>query len=262
MATIDEAIEANRAAFLELTTRTGAVVADRDGLCLYFRLHPSWVIVNGAFRTDPALAPEATIERTTEAFWARRRRPVMTTFGPADDDLERALTAASWVPVIDLPVMVRATPLPTPAAGPGVHVRWLDAGVEQDLAALRSVLRRGFAESDEEQEVVDSVFAKAASISLPGAAAVAVERDGAAAAVAVVYRLGEAAVVGWVATVPEARRQGLGRLATAAATNRGLDLGAAWATLQASPMGAPLYRAMGFETLTSSRIWLAPEPEA
>jgi ribosomal protein S18 acetylase RimI-like enzyme len=76
----------------------------------------------------------------------------------------------------------------------------------------------------------------------------------------VVYLDRDVAVVGWVGTVPEARRRGLGRRVTAAATNRGFEDGAAWVTLQASAMGLPLYRSMGFETVTSSRIWVAPDP--
>jgi hypothetical protein len=48
---------------------------------------------------------------------------------------------------------------------------------------------------------------------------------------------------------------------TAAVTNRGLDLGAAWVTLQASDMGAPLYRAMGYRDVSMSRVWLAPSPQ-
>jgi GNAT superfamily N-acetyltransferase len=92
------------------------------------------------------------------------------------------------------------------------------------------------------------------------AAAVA-RLDGAPAAAALVYVEGAGAVVAWVATAPEARRRGLGRFVTAAVTNRGLDLGAAWVTLQASDMGAPLYRAMGYRDVSMSRVWLAPSPQ-
>ena len=47
---------------------------------------------------------------------------------------------------------------------------------------------------------------------------------------------------------------------TAAATNAGFDLGAEFASLQASPMGEPIYRAMGYETIYDYRLLLSPAP--
>jgi hypothetical protein len=47
---------------------------------------------------------------------------------------------------------------------------------------------------------------------------------------------------------------------TAAATNAGIDLGADVASLQASPMGEPIYRAMGFEAIYDYRLMLSPAP--
>ena len=94
-----------------------------------------------------------------------------------------------------------------------------------------------------------------------GSALIGLDSLGAPAAAALVYVEGAGAVVAWVATAPEARRRGLGRFVTAAVTNRGLDLGAAWVTLQASDMGAPLYRAMGYRDVSMSRVWLAPSPQ-
>ena len=45
---------------------------------------------------------------------------------------------------------------------------------------------------------------------------------------------------------------------TAAATDAGFDLGADIASLQASPMGKPVYEAMGFETIYDYRLCLSP----
>ena len=66
----------------------------------------------------------------------------------------------------------------------------------------------------------------------------------------------------WVGSLAEARGRGLGRAVTAAATNAGFDLGADVASLQASPMGEPVYRAMGFETIYDYRLLMSPPPEA
>lgn len=41
--------------------------------------------------------------------------------------------------------------------------------------------------------------------------------------------------------------------------NRGLELGAAVVTLQASDMGAPVYRSMGYRDVSMSRVRIAPQ---
>ena len=64
----------------------------------------------------------------------------------------------------------------------------------------------------------------------------------------------------WVGSLERARGMGIGRAVTAAATNAGFDLGADVASLQASPMGGPIYTAMGFETVYDYRLLLSPAP--
>jgi ribosomal protein S18 acetylase RimI-like enzyme len=54
----------------------------------------------------------------------------------------------------------------------------------------------------------------------------------------------------WVGTVPAARGRGLAELCTRAAGNAGFDRGARIAALQASVMGEPLYRRMGYVEVT------------
>ena len=53
----------------------------------------------------------------------------------------------------------------------------------------------------------------------------------------------------WVGTVPAARTAGLGALVTVAATNLTFERGASSCSLQASPMGEPVYRGLGYETI-------------
>lgn len=243
--------------YRDLTRRTGGRVVAEDGLCHFFGVHPSSFIVNGGFRTDPGLAPREAIERTEQAFRALGRLPLLLTFERADSDLDAALSAAGWVMAIALPVMVRSEPVAESPVPPRVAVRRVDPEDAAGRGQLKDILRRGLADTDEERGVIEAVFSIQAAIDPPNAAAFRVDLDGAPAACAAVYREDEGAVVGWVATIPESRRRGLGRLATAAATNAGFALGADLVTLQASPMGTPLYASMGYETVTSSRVWVA-----
>ena len=64
-----------------------------------------------------------------------------------------------------------------------------------------------------------------------------------------VYESDGAGSVQWVGTVPGARTSGLGALVTVAVTNLAFDRGASSVSLQASPMGAPVYLRLGYETM-------------
>ena len=52
--------------------------------------------------------------------------------------------------------------------------------------------------------------------------------------------------IGWIGTAREHGRRGLGSSLTAWLVNRGHSLGAHGSVLLASPMGAPIYRRLGF----------------
>jgi ribosomal protein S18 acetylase RimI-like enzyme len=67
--------------------------------------------------------------------------------------------------------------------------------------------------------------------------------------------LGVDAAVGWVATVPEARRRGLGAAVTARAVEHAFDNGAELVVLEASPSGQPVYERLGFAAVGLDRIW-------
>jgi len=45
---------------------------------------------------------------------------------------------------------------------------------------------------------------------------------------------------------------------TLAATNAAFDLGARTVSLQASPMGFPVYERMGYHTVGGYQLWLPP----
>ncbi len=74
-------------------------------------------------------------------------------------------------------------------------------------------------------------------------------RDGVAVATAMTFESDGVASVQWVGTVSAARGSGLGALVTTAVTNLAFERGASSVTLQASPMGEPIYRSLGYETV-------------
>jgi hypothetical protein len=74
--------------------------------------------------------------------------------------------------------------------------------------------------------------------------------DGTPAAGAMCIFTHGVAGVYWVGTTPAARGRGLAELCTRAVGNAGFDMGARIASLQASPMGEPVYRRMGYVEVT------------
>jgi GNAT superfamily N-acetyltransferase len=87
-------------------------------------------------------------------------------------------------------------------------------------------------------------------------------REGEAVATSTLYMGAGVAGIYCVAVVPEARRQGFGAAITLAALVCGRELGCRIATLQASPMGAPVYRRLGFEEHGSFSMYVWQQPPA
>lgn len=79
--------------------------------------------------------------------------------------------------------------------------------------------------------------------------------DGAPIASSVAIRSGPVVGVYSVGTAERARRRGIGTAMTWRAVEAGREWGCEAATLQASHMGEPIYRSMGFETVTSYVHW-------
>ena len=87
----------------------------------------------------------------------------------------------------------------------------------------------------------------------PAASIVVARRDDQPVATAMVYESDGVASLQWVGTVPAARGTGLGALVTVAVTNLAFARGASSCSLQASPMGASVYRRLGYETVVPLR---------
>ena len=66
---------------------------------------------------------------------------------------------------------------------------------------------------------------------------------------------GDVAGLYWVATRSAARGQGLAAACTVAATNLALERGARVVALQASPMGDPIYRRLGWQETGRIQRW-------
>lgn len=79
-----------------------------------------------------------------------------------------------------------------------------------------------------------------------------------AAVMTVVYD--DTAGIYWVGTVTQARGKGLGSYATQIAANAGFNHGANLVILQASELGEPIYKKLGFQTITKYRTYTMNNP--
>ncbi len=243
---------------LEATARrSGGTAIDERGLLLVAGVHPCPIFVNSAMRTDGVDAAES-IARADAFFKARSHGFEFWAVEGMDADIEKAALAAGMRVCIEMPGMVSAAPPDLPPQPRGVEVRWAKEG---GLAkAFVDVVAKGF--FDPEWPDLPDLWR--ATLSAPGfltapdlAACVVLDQGNPVAAAATVV-LGSVAWIGWVATLPEARGRGFGRLATAAATREGFRLGGTFACLEAMPMGVSVYERLGFrEVLRYRTYWPA-----
>ena len=254
--------EANLVVYRDSTLRAGGRVIQLSGLTLIIGTHPSPSIVNTILRTGPVPAPQTALAEAADVFRSIGHGTSLMTSSHADTELAAAAAATGWTCVFELVGMILDRPVaasstPSVAAGTTVFV----ADPEADLGAIRAVELAGFAESEHERSMVESVFADPRMLTSPDTAAYLASVEGPAgrevAAAAIVDRA-PAALITWVATLPAFRRRGLGGLVTAAAATRGFEMGCPAVVLQASPMGRSVYRRLGFRELNQYQLWEPP----
>jgi hypothetical protein len=127
------------------------------------------------------------------------------------------------------------------------------ASVDDFAEVHRGVFRDG----GRDVEAVDH-FASPAALLAPNVAAVVARVNGTPVSCAMVIHSGRAAGVYWVSTRAAARNRGLGTLVTSAVARMGFEYGAEVVVLQATELGAPVYRRIGFAPFTDYQRFLVP----
>jgi len=238
--------EANR----ELARRGGGAVHDEDGLMLFAGNHPLPVLVNGAFRTGgPQSCDAASVLAAAATFFgARGRGYSVLCRAHADVDLMSTVTEAGLQPFGSPPAMVLERRLPDASPPPGVALRRVESAA--DARAFGEVMGAAYATYGMPVDCGPALVGTLDVLLAPHVAAFVAEADGTVAAGAMVIVTHGVGGVYWVGTRPEGRGKGLAELCTRAAGNAGFDLGARIAGLQASVMGEPIYRRMGYVEVT------------
>ena len=238
---------------------SGAAVEANEGWLFGAGSPPHPVISNAAFRIDDELDAEELIARAKGFFDARGRGFSLWIRGDQseDRDLVAAAASAGLDLIYEMPEMVLRAPAEVPSLPPEAELRRLTASEQAGdywRIAAAAYASLGFPPetfggySDHTGLLAENVVAFIAHL------------DGEPVSIAMTIVSHGVAGIYWVGSLDQARGKGLGRAVTAAATNAGFELGAEIASLQASPMGKPIYEAMGYETLFDYRLFMSPAP--
>jgi hypothetical protein len=215
------------------------------------------VITNQALVTGPT--DVAAVRAETDAVFRRAGVPYcVVTRDHADETLQAALRDAGFSEFMNTPAMAflpgGALP-PSPPAGVEVRAVVDDVG----RTAYGRVIAEAFAVYGTPSESTASHFETLASVCGPTTQAFLAWHDGRPVAGATLYLTHGVAGIGWVGTIPAEFGRGHGAAVTWRVIAEGWRRGACFANLQASPMGAPVYRRMGFSTPTHYRAFLPPD---
>jgi hypothetical protein len=236
-------------------------VEERDGVILFAGGHRyPGAYCNGVLRLDSSADPATVLDLARDFFVPRRRGYAVWIRGHADADLEREVRERGFFqrpPAEGMPGMVLSTQ-PTQAPSPPPDAR-IEAVADLNAAGeyLR-VVAAAYEMGSAPPELAAGLLFEPSSVLARNVQAVLAHVDGRPAAGAMTIVTDGVAGLYWVATAPWARGRGLGAACAWHVTAAGFDLGAQMACLQASQMGARMWRSLGFAEVTRYQRYLAP----
>jgi GNAT superfamily N-acetyltransferase len=219
------------------TSKTGEVLEARD-----FVLGNTKAPIaefNQGYLKQPNYKLERTLERV-QAYYARSGVPHRLHVSSEHAALGPVLLARGYVESKAVPCMVLAGARCEAKAVPGLHIERV-AGA----ASLAQFQRLAF-ESFGYPVMLAPVALTEDLVGLPHAELFIGMLDGEPACCSMLLVTGDTAGVYWVGALAAHRQKGLGAAITAHAVEAGRARGCKTACLQASEMGAPVYRRLGF----------------
>jgi hypothetical protein len=234
-------------------------LVEKDGVLLVATGSAFPVLCNGAFRIDDQV-PAAVVLDVADQWFSELGRGY--TLSPrtldVDVDLVRAAVERGLHELHTSPEMVCRSRLDEREVPSGVELRWVES--ERDVDDFIAVNTAAYATLGMPTDVMPAVITPSRLCDVPHLHTVVAYVDDRPVAAAQTMLSHGIAGVYWVGTVESGRGRGVGEAVTRAVTNRAFDLGAAANTLQASPMGAPIYARMGYETIYDYRTFVRFEP--
>lgn len=174
----------------------------------------------------------------------------------ADRALAEGLAAKGFHEAFSMPGMALLGDPGTQRKPPELKIR--AAVNDEGRRDFLDVTAESYAIYGQRRETAEDVFASLDGVCAPHVQGLVGYVDGRPVAAAMAYVSHGVAGIGWVGVVTDARGKGYAAAVTWAAVREGFRRGGAFANLQASPMGRPVYEKMGFATPTQYRVWMAP----
>ena len=226
----------------------GGFVVERGGLVMVGAPHGT-VVTNMAIvagRTDVD-----TVARETERVYGRSGLPFSVhTRAHVDGELEATLSAGGFHRIAATPGMVLHADAHAAAAPVPRELVVRPVETDRDRAAYAEVMAEAYAVYGSPEASTQAFFDRMESVRGPMVQAFLGWCDARAVSGAMLYLSHGIGGVGWVGTRPTAFGRGYGAALTRRAVDEGIRRGVTTFNLQASPMGAPVYARLGFETPT------------
>jgi len=200
------------------------------------------------------IAADALLDAVRDFYVRRGRVFSIWTRAHADQALEAALQTRGFLQLVGMPGMALLADPGTRCAPPGLTIR--PAVDDQGRRDYLQVTAEAYATFQQPQALSEDVFAALESVCAPHIQGFVGYVGGAPVAAAAVYVTHGVAGIGWVGTVSAHRGHRYAEAVTWAAVREGFRRGGAFASLQASPLGRPVYERMGFITPTEYRVWV------
>jgi GNAT superfamily N-acetyltransferase len=232
----------------------GGVVQEEDGLLCYANASSFPIMLNGAFRTDDKSDPDFLIGRATNFFTEKDRGFTLWIHEEMDEDLMQAAQRQGFAELIRQPEMVCTHRLPAQPLPDDVEISQVKT--TDELAHFAEINASAFSVYGMPPQSVYKTFSKAEKMLVPHVVAVIAYVQGIPASAALTFVHDETAGLYWVGTIEAYRKRGLAKAVVREVTNAGFDLGARISTLQATVMGEPIYKKLGYETVFNHRIYV------
>jgi GNAT superfamily N-acetyltransferase len=240
-----------RELFRALARLTPHGVIEEDEELLLVRAGP-WLPLNNIAIVKRAASNPATLLARAEAFFAAHgQRCALAATGDAAATLAPALAAQSRTDEPS-PGMILSRLAGEPAAVPGLSIQAVS-----DLTTLRlynDTMTAGFGNA----WAVGAILDGRALLDAPDLTHYLAFMAGRPVGTAIRFSSHRIAGVFNVSTVPDYRRRGIGAALAWRAALDGLAEGCIASALQASAMGEPVYRGMGYRAALTYHLWLPP----
>lgn len=226
----------------------GGLVHEEDGLCFYVPRHRFPVGFTGVMRTDRSVSAADVLRRAREFFGPRGHGYTVCVMQHRDADIAAHLSAEGIGQMGDSPGMaieqrIAEEPLPS-----GVDVEIVEGA--EAAREFADVAGAAYATYGLPPKIALRQFSNPACFDQPHVTAWLARIGGAPVGTVMVLLTHRVAGIYWVGTSPEVRGRGIAAALTRLATNAGFDMGAEAVVLQASVMGEPIYRKMGYREIT------------